>query len=172
MLRRRGAFPERSVGVAAFARRTENGGVRAASSSSLTFDGVDDKSDLARALAAVERDDAAPPTSVVDWDAEELVVPVASSAPSSSASSAWSSNLLVLKPACSYGGQGIVFSRDAGRLLAEVTLGARLTCELPFHAERERIPGWVLQRIAQRPTTGLDLTNSVLCILRVVERSG
>ena len=51
----------------------------------------------------------------------------------------------MLKPAGGYGGDGIEFVRSAAEVQAHVAAAAALARELPFHGEREHIPGWVVQ---------------------------
>lgn len=100
---------------------------------------LDDKSDLHHALTARGIAGwAAPATCHIEWDAADAPL---------DAPSPGDDGLLVLKPCAASGGEGIEFVRGGVEAaMATVRAHAALLVELPFHEEREYIPGFVLQR--------------------------
>jgi len=135
--RRRGKVDEVPWLAVASLRRRGEGVVVAAVSGGAPFDAVDDKADLARALARRGiSEEVAPRTIVVAHDAETIDAAILEEDGED-----W-----LLKLSNGYGGRGIHVCRSVGEALAIVREAAALARELPFHDEREKLPGWVLQR--------------------------
>ena len=113
--------------------------VLAATSSAM--DHLDDKALLCVALRAAGVAADAPPTTAIAWDADAGDV----SLPASDGDGGGDDELYVLKPAGGYGGFDVRFTRDAAVVARVVAEQAALTAELPFHCDRDYIPGFVLQ---------------------------